>query len=360
MGVREEPRGTYWDREVVTVRPPTTDGRRITLPDHLEEHLSDWIDSGLLDPGVAQRIRDLEQARLVPRRIPAAAEIVGYLGALLVLAAGGSLYAQQWSQMGHWIRVAAPAVAAVAALFSGVALIRTAEPSFRRLGAVLWMLSVGLAAGATAVAVNDISGGAPDHALFVIGVVSLVYSAVLYGFCKHATTQFAMFAAVVATLAGGVAWASPRGPNAQFWFVLPLVAIGLAWITAGAVSALAPRTTALVLGSVVALYVPQFLFGTDAQWAGFVIGLAVAVGLLAASTWLRSTHVLALSAIGLFGYLVGVIARYLSDTVGAPLALLLSGIVLIVVALGASRLQRFTRRASTRAAGPDGQGGTRM
>lgn len=71
--------------------------------------------------------------------------------------------------MSHWTRVAAPRVAAVAALLSGIALIRAAEPSFRRLGAVLWMLSVGLVAVATAVAVIDIPGGAPDHALFVVG-----------------------------------------------------------------------------------------------------------------------------------------------------------------------------------------------
>lgn len=337
------------------MRTPTTERRRVALPDHLQEHLSDWVDHQLLDPGEAERIGDYERAHVEPRRISAVAEIVGYVGALLVLAAGGSLYAQQWEHLGHWTRIAAPAVAAIAALLTGVVLMRSDDLSFRRLAAVLWMLSVGLVAGATSVAVIDSPSGASDASLFVVGSIALAYGAVLYGFCKQATTQFAMFAAVIATVSGVVLWVSPE-PNAPLWFVLPLTAIGIVWVAAGAASALVPRSTALVLGSALALYVPQFLVGTSTPWVAFVLGLAVAVGLLVASTWLRSTPVLILSAIGLFGYLVGVIARYLSDKVGAPLALLLSGIVLLGVALGASRLQRFTRRDGEHATGALGSG----
>jgi len=326
------------------MRTPTTDGRRVALPDHLQEHLSEWVDHQLLNPGEAARIGDYERALAKPRRISAVAEIVGYLGALLILVGGGSLYVQERDAMSHVVRVAVPAFGALAALVGGIFLIRTSEFSFRRLGAVLWMISVGLVAGAIAVALVDTPVIVPQYTAFVVGAASLVYAVILYRLCKHEATQAAMFAAAVTTLAGVIAWVNPQGDNAQIWFAVPLVALGLAWVIAGATSVVVPRTIALVLGSFLALYMPQLIAGTNIVWMAFVLGLAVAGGLLAASTWLRSTPVLVLSAIGLFMYLVGVITQYLSDTVGAPLALLLSGVALLAVALGASRLQRFTRR----------------
>ncbi len=331
------------------MRTPTTDGRPVALPDHLQEHLSDWVDHQLLNSGEAARIGEYERALAKPPGISAVAEIVGYLGALLILVGGGSLYVQERDAMSHVVRVAVPAFGALAALVGGIFLIRTSEVSFRRLGAVLWMISVGLVAGAIAVALVDTPVVAPQYTAFVVGATSLVYGAVLYGLCKHEATQAAMFAATVATLAGGIAWVDPQADNEQLWFAVPLVALGVAWVIAGATSIVVPRTIALVLGSFLALYMPQLLNGTNIPWMAFVLGLAVAGGLLAASTWLRSTPVLVLGAIGLFMYLVGVITRYLSDTVGAPLALLLSGVALLAVALGASRLQRFTRRN-----GPEG------
>jgi len=63
-----------------------------------------------------------------------------------------------------------------------------------------------------------------------------------------------------------------------------------------------------------------------------------------ASVWQRSTPMLIAGAIGLFFYLVSAIVYFLSDSVGTPIALLLSGVVLMGVAVGASRLKRFTGR----------------
>jgi Predicted membrane protein (DUF2157) len=325
------------------MRTPTIRRSDGVLPDHLQEHLADWVTNDLLTRGEADRISDYEASHLAPGGIPAVAEIVGYLGAALVLAAGGSVYAQQWDEMGHAVRVAIPAATALLGLIAGVPLVRGVEPTFRRLGALLWLLSVGLVAVSVTVGMVDTSGDVPKSSLFVIGIVSLAYASVLYAFLRNTTTQLALLATVVAAVCGVVVWADPAQPNAALWFVAPLIAIGLAWVAGGAIGVLRPRGTAFVLGSILVLYVPQFMLPTDFAWSTYVVGLTVSVALLAASAWLRSTAVLALSSVALFLYLVSTIMRYLSDTLGAPLALLLSGIALLAVALGTSRLRRFTQ-----------------
>ncbi len=77
-------------------------------------------------------------------------------------------------------------------------------------------------------------------------------------------------------------------------------------------------------------------------WIGFglLLGVATAVALLAASVWLHRTEMLVLGGLGLFGYLVGAIGHFLADSVGLPIALLLSGLVLLGVAIAMARLRK--------------------
>jgi hypothetical protein len=324
------------------MRTPTAHGPDGTLPDHLTEHLTEWVTRDLLTAAEAEGIRAYEVTRAAPSRGPALAEVIGYVGAALVLAAGSSVYGQRFDDISHSMRVAVPAIVAVVALLVGIPFVRRTQPTFQRLGAVLWLLSVGLLAAAVTVAMVD-AETVRSYALFVIGAVTLAYAGVLYWFLRAVTTQFAFLAGIVATIIGAVVWVEPSGPNAEAWAVLPLVALGLGWVALGGTGWIMPRTTALVLGTVLALWVPQFLMLTGIMWAPYVVGLGVSVALLFASTWLHSSAVLALSAIGLFVYLVATIMEYLADTLGTAVALLLSGIVLLAIALGASRLRRFTQ-----------------
>ena len=72
------------------------------------------------------------------------------------------------------------------------------------------------------------------------------------------------------------------------------------------------------------------------------LGVGVAIALLVGSVTMRNAEMLAVGVLALFGYLVGAIVRYLSDTAGLPIALLLSGVTLVVLAILAARLRRFT------------------
>jgi hypothetical protein len=75
---------------------------------------------------------------------------------------------------------------------------------------------------------------------------------------------------------------------------------------------------------------------------GLWLGVALSVALIGASVVLRHTGVLALGAVGLFGYLTGTIGYYFADTIGVPFALLLSGVVLVGIAIAVTKLRHAT------------------
>ena len=116
------------------------------------------------------------------------------------------------------------------------------------------------------------------------------------------------------------------------------------WIVAGRIGAMKPPAVALALGAVGVVIAPTFAM-VPAGF-GLVLGTVGSAALLAASVGLRNTPTLVLGALGLFAYLTGTIVRYLSDTIGVPVALLLSGVVLVGVAVATSRLKRLTGAAS--------------
>jgi hypothetical protein len=325
------------------MRTPTLDDRTAReLPDHLETHLQEWVDHELITPDEVRRIVGYETEHGPSRRIPLVAEIVGYLGAILVIAAGIVAFGLVFDELSHAMRVAVPAVAAAVACGAGVPLVRNRDATFRRLGAVLWTGSVGLVAFALGVVVLD-REVVPTYAGVLIGGVCLVYAATLYGLIRHGALQLAIFASAITTAVSGIAWLTSEDPSEIPWaYALALLVLGVVWVIAGERSWLGPSGEALFLGAGLALIAPTLLMA-DETGIALILGIALAAGLLAAATWLRSTPMLVLSGIALFFYMVSGIGQYLAESIGAPLALALSGLMLIAVAIVVSRLRRFTR-----------------
>ncbi len=95
-----------------------------------------------------------------------------------------------------------------------------------------------------------------------------------------------------------------------------------------------------MIGAVGAVIGPTFAMPPPT--VGLWLGVAVSVALIWASVVLRHTGVLALGAVGLFGYLTGTIGYYFADTIGVPFALLLSGVVLVGIAIAVTKLGHAT------------------
>jgi hypothetical protein len=172
-----------------------------------------------------------------------------------------------------------------------------------------------------------------------------MYARVLHVLRPGALLLTALFVLTMVTIGGAGAWAIESGwtwlDEHMAWVGVSLVTVSLLWIAGGRFGVLTPKPVALGLGAAGAVIGPLFAMG-DSIGFGLLLGLGVSVALLVGSTAFRDVGMLAFGAIGLFGYLVATIIEYLSDSIGTPLALLLSGLVLIVIAVVVMRLRRFT------------------
>ncbi|MBI3648761.1 MAG: DUF2157 domain-containing protein [Actinobacteria bacterium] len=308
------------------------------VPRHVEE----WVRQNLITAQEADAILSFERsAHATSRRIPLVAEAVGYLGAALAFAAGVTLLGPRYPDFARGVKLAMPVAVALALLATGLPLRRNEEPAIRRFAGVLWLLSTGAVAWLLAEAVFDVDEPATS-ALLIVGVGTTAYALALYRWLRNTTTQIALFASVLVALFGIGNLATPSGGStSQVWYGVSLWALGVAWAVGGWRGLVEPRGTALGLGAIASLYAPTI----TVQWStdlGIWMGVATAVALLVASVGLRSTALLVVAGIGLFSYLLSAIMYYLADTLGAPIALFVSGLVLIAVAFVTARLKKVT------------------
>jgi hypothetical protein len=314
------------------------------------EHLDRWESERLLTHAEAEAIRAFEVAEAGPeRRIPLVAEVLGYVGAALVVAAGAVLFGERWTDLSRTVQLLCLGGLTLLFLAPGWPLRRHAEPALRRLSGVLWTVSTCALAGFLAVLLVDRPSGSdvPTWAPFAVAFGTAVYARLLLVAVGVSTSlQLALFGATLGAMAGAGAWAVEGGwgwleNNGDLMFATGLLVLAVSWLVAGRAGVLAPELTADVIGTVGGFIAPLIVMG---RWEGVatLLGVVVAAGLLATSVWLRSVAMLALAGIGLFAYLTAAIVYYLADSVGLPIALFASGVALVAVAVMVARLKTFT------------------
>jgi hypothetical protein len=132
---------------------------------------------------------------------------------------------------------------------------------------------------------------------------------------------------------------------------LPLWVLGLAWAGLGWRRYAGPLWVTIPCGVILALIAPSFAAG-HYGWM-YVIGIATAAAAMAASVPLRNTPLLALGALTMFGYLTAVAARYLHQSLGAPSALAITGVLLIGLAVASARLMRAAHPSKSSESGAE-------
>jgi hypothetical protein len=157
---------------------------------------------------------------------------------------------------------------------------------------------------------------------------------VLWALERRALQQVAMMVTAVATVlaAGdrlGWGWETVAG--------LGLLGVGAAWLALGRLDLLQPRRTAEALGAIAATAGPEVLVAAGSE-AWLWVGLAVALGLLVAGSMLGRPVLLGIGAAALVLFLWEMAATWWRS-LGAPLALLLAGLLLVGAAVVLSRLR---------------------
>jgi hypothetical protein len=145
--------------------------------DLVAARLADWERAGLIDHSQRVAISAYEQQRSAAgglpaptgapasaapvtvgsaRRVPAAAEALGYLGGILALVGLGLLLSRVWEDLGAWGRLAVLAGTSLGLLVVGALVRAGRDAALRRLRGFLWLLSTLAAAAAAAVFAGDV------------------------------------------------------------------------------------------------------------------------------------------------------------------------------------------------------------
>lgn len=337
---------------VRTIPPPTTTP---TPPRGWGDLVDRAVDEGIVSATQAARLRALAPAQAPVAEAPVAeapvvvtgaerpgrvsafvAEALGYVGAILVLAAAATITQQFWADLAGWAHASLVGVLAAVLLVSGAVVRGTEGTPLGRMRSVLWFLAV-IAVGGTAAVVADEMLGLEeaDLALATFSPATAV-AAVLWWRLHRSLQQVAVVGGIVATATASLAVVDVA---LEDWGGLLVWSLGIAWLGLAWSRVVEPVRTATVLGAGLALVGPMMIAPASGGGGGLVLGLVTAAALVAGSVPARNTILLGLGVVGLFAYVPRTVFRFFGDQLGAPLALLASGGVLLGIAVWVARVR---------------------
>lgn len=321
----------------------------------IEDAVERWVDAGLIDGDTAAAIRAFEDddrdvpptgdvdatpddARVLPRgRAGLVAEGLAYLGAVLAFGAGLVLFGELWDGLGGIARTATAGSATLALAGAAAALGDPDTAPVRRLGALLAALAVVGVGLTTGVALEELTPMEADRIAFSAGALGLLVAVPVHTWRASWPTTLALGAGLLTTLLAGESVVgladSPVAPG------LTLVGVGLAWASLGWAGWLRPRTAFEVTGLLAGGVGVQLLAIETFPVAALVVGLVVAVAVLAVGLLEQRTTPAVLGGLGITVFAPQLVVELFGDTVGGPLALFVGGVTLVGVAVVVLRQQ---------------------
>jgi hypothetical protein len=301
----------------------------------LASSLREWVAAGLINEDQATAIRSHEAAPTDERRVPLIAEVLGYLGGSLALIAAFILAGEFWPDLEAWARLLLVGAGTLAFLAAGWFIKDADNEAIHRLSSFSWALGTVGVAFFFGLLANDVLGTKEETTALIASASGLAIGYVLYRLSPRSLQLILLGGAAVAT---PLALLAHLNQPPQEFYGLAVWAIGVAWAVLAWGNHLQPQITAYALGSFAALLGPQVMRFSDNAWP-MLLGLATAGALLAFSVGLRNTMLLGFGAAGIFIFVPQIIFEYFGDTIGVPLALFLTGVVLLGAALLVARLR---------------------
>lgn len=328
----------------------------------LDQRLRAWVDADLISPQQAAAIRGHEQAGTGPRerrdvggRRATLVEAIGYLGAALAVVAGGLVIGQYWPQIAPWGRVVLTATLTLAVGAAGAALRGSAQPPVQRLVGLLWFATSVGTAFVVGVAAEGLAGAADRDQWLAVAVAVLVVSAVLHRLWPRSLQLVALAGGTVGTALAAVAY--PHAAVAPLAVGLLVWALGVAWVLLAAGGWLLPATTGQVLGLLGVGAGAQAAATGDHIAAGLLLALVSTALVLWAAAAAGSTLLLGFAVAGVVLFVPQAVFHFFGDSLGAPLALLLTGLLLVAAAVGLALLRREIDDGAATGTHPDAAGG---
>ena len=320
----------------------------------LDLQLGVWVDAGLISAEQAERIRAAERAG--SPAVPAASgrgsllgEALGYVGGVLVLIGAFTITGRYWPALGTGGRLGLVFGAAVLLLVTGsVAGRRGAVGPAARLRSVTWLLATAAFAAGLVLLGEDVLRASDDGVALLATAGTAVLAGVLWwraprpGLLQHAAVV-ASLAAAAAALAAQLPVDDEAVAGVAVW------GVGVVWLLLGWGAVVAARAPAYAFGALVAT--AGGLLAVGRGW-GAVLAVVTVVALVAAGAVLRDLVLLVVGAFAALVTVPAVLGEYFPDTLTAPLALLATGVLLVVAALLVARRRAHPDRATARTGTP--------
>lgn len=317
----------------------------------IEDLLDRWTSRGLITAEQADLIRKDESSEPnlvgtapthVGRRRSLIAEALGYLGGVLIVVAASLITQRYWSDIPTWGRLALPTIAAVLLFAAGWVVYQQQSALTGRLRAVLWLASTAAAAFALWVVGRYALGWwVEEDIALLVGVGTAVFGGVLWLLHRTFVQQVALFVALVITATAAAIHLEGNQPAPSG---LALWGLGIVWLALGWGGLLHPRRAVYGLGA------GAFLVGAmvtmPAGDGGYVFALISVAALVSLAVVLGDLFMLGIAALGALTVLPPSVTHFFPGALAAPLAMLVTGIALVVAALRTTR--RRKRVPSTR------------
>lgn len=344
----------------------TTSAAPRKVPDKVHDRRVAPVVSALEGRGLIDPSRHDEAIEVVDRALGAPtvgqaplrrrlAELAGYVGGALVVAAGVLYLADQWDNLSLAVQVGLPAVLGVL-LFGagttvgltggGMAVLRDGtQPVRERLASVLFTAGAVALAAAVAIWLVDLIEGRgtemEEGSWIGLGasLTLLVLAAVGYRLAPTLLGQLAV--------AAGCVYAVPFTLDTLTTGDVPQIPLGLTFLGLGAVWLLLTERglwhellAGRVIGSVLAVVGAQIPIGSDQAWIGYLLTFAVAVVGFVMYVRLRAWPYLAVGVVGVTLAVPEALLDWTEGTLGTAGVLLVAGLTLLGSSLLGLRLRK--------------------
>ncbi|MFN8616042.1 MAG: DUF2157 domain-containing protein [Dehalococcoidia bacterium] len=297
------------------------------------EHLQRWIEAGLVESDTAARIEQWEDQQGPGRRAearPGVLEVLLYLGIVVLSVGVFMLFAQSWDELESWARVLAVGTPAALLVGLGAALHLSDEPQLRRGSQAAWLVAVPLFATAFAVTVNELGLGLGDPgdrgALLTIAGATFLVALCLWVVSPSYAQVLALAGATVFFGESAGNWPDDFSPQLAGMTIFGIAAAALVLAEA---KWFKPVLGVRVLFSVLLIMGP-FQAGVDTGPAGFeLLAGAAAVAIVAYGVLRESFLMVLVGVVGAFFVLFNSVAKHFSERLGAPMALMVCGGILV-------------------------------
>jgi hypothetical protein len=313
--------------------------------------------AGLLAPGaeepsravVARALGEKPATQRAPGT-PRLVEVVAYLGAALVLAAGFLFVLRSWDDLGDVGQVSfLLAVALVLAIAGAAAAPRagTREGDLRRRlsGTLLTgsALAAGTAAGVALAVFSDRRYDDVHWPSVVGGVVVVAGSALAYRVSSTTVGLVGMVGGLLDVGMGLGSGLAPSGDDEAVGVGIAVFSIGVVWVLLTELGVFDQLTIARTLGVTVATFGAQVMsFTDDRSWIGYLMSLVV-VGV---GVWLYLTRLdwpyLAAAVVAVTLVVPEAVSDWTDNSLGAVGGVLLAGVTLLAASFAAYRLRQET------------------